>query len=134
MYFLFWKQSASTSDYTFYVKQTFLENLAISYTTSSSTPRPYLTFIVGTEDSVLAEWQQYRPIGCIGSAKMAHTNCETRCARWIGVNKSILSFFITVSSSVFSCLRFLISETEKQLFTFHVFSCQMSLLLVKLSI
>ena len=29
------------------------------------TPRPYLTFIVGTDHSVLAVWQQYRPIGAV---------------------------------------------------------------------
>ena len=29
------------------------------------TPRPYLTFIVDTDHSVLAGWQQYRPISAV---------------------------------------------------------------------
>ena len=32
---------------------------------NGGTPIPYLTFIVGTDHSLLAVWQQYRPIGAV---------------------------------------------------------------------
>ena len=34
------------------------------------TPKPYLTFIVGKDCSVLAKGQQYRPIGRVGSTEL----------------------------------------------------------------
>ena len=33
--------------------------------TTKITPKPYLNFIVGTDHSVLAVWQQYKPIRAV---------------------------------------------------------------------
>ena len=40
-------------------------SIYISYFWHSYTPRPYLTFIAGTDYSVLTVWQQCRPMGAV---------------------------------------------------------------------
>ena len=39
---------------------------------------PYSTFIVGTDQSVLAVWQQYRPIGAVWLAQTVDATFEFR--------------------------------------------------------
>ena len=45
-------------------------------TSYPGTPRSYLTLIVGTDHSVLADWQQYKPIGAVW---LLPNGLECRC-------------------------------------------------------